>query len=258
MTPPAASPAHQAQAAFIGGAGPRAPVEFAALAEELGERASPLFHDLLAFRGEPLRPDYSVGAEVEELRTTIDAAELDRPHLVAYSGGAAIALAFASRYPTRVASLALVEPGWIGVTRLNAMEAAFWAEHDRVMGLGRDERLAGFRGLVVAGDAAESLPPVAADAPWVDGVLLGIETLGRLFRKTPIDTRPLHDAGTPIYYAVGSRSNSVFAARGRLLAKRLPRARIDVYEGLHHLRPPHRGAPQRFADALLSLWSEAT
>ena len=162
------------------------------------------------------------------------------------------------RYATRVASLALVEPAWIGVARLNAMETAFWAEHDRLMGLGREQRLVGFRSLVVAGDAAESLPPLAADAPWIDGVLLGIETLGRLFRTTLIDTKPIHDAGTPIYYAVGSRSNSVFAARGRLLAKRLPRARVDVYEGLHHLRPPHRGAPRRFADALLSLWGEAT
>lgn len=41
------------------------------------------------------------------------------------------------------------------------------------------------------------------------------------------------------------------------LAGLFPDLRLEVYQGRHHLDPPHRAEPGRFARALRDLWERA-
>jgi pimeloyl-ACP methyl ester carboxylesterase len=59
------------------------------------------------------RPGYAIEREVEALAGFADALGLDRFHLLGYSGGGFVSLAFAGTYPERLASLALFEPAGV-------------------------------------------------------------------------------------------------------------------------------------------------
>jgi len=75
---------------------------FAGLARDVTERPV-LLHDLVGYR-EVLPPGYGVDAELHALADAVDG----RAHLLGYSAGASVTLAFAAAYPDRVASLTLV------------------------------------------------------------------------------------------------------------------------------------------------------
>lgn len=77
-------------------------------------RVQPI-HNELGAKGVPGDPGYTTHVERESLRLTLDALELERPHLAGWSGGGTALIEFAIQYPERVRSLTLVEPGayWI-------------------------------------------------------------------------------------------------------------------------------------------------
>jgi pimeloyl-ACP methyl ester carboxylesterase len=60
--------------------------------------------------------------EVEALRKFADAMGFDSFHVVGYSFGASLALAYASKYLDRLRSIALVEPDWIGNIGMSSEE----------------------------------------------------------------------------------------------------------------------------------------
>lgn len=66
-------------------------------------------------KGVPGDPGYTTAIERESLRLTLDALDLELPHLAGWSGGGLALIAFAIEYPQRVRSLTLVEPAayWI-------------------------------------------------------------------------------------------------------------------------------------------------
>ncbi len=61
-------------------------------------------------------PGYSLETEVEGVRRVADDAGFATFHLVGYSAGGASALAFASRYPGRLRSLALMAVSYTHLT----------------------------------------------------------------------------------------------------------------------------------------------
>jgi pimeloyl-ACP methyl ester carboxylesterase len=73
--------------------------------------------------------------EVEAIRRFADEAGFEQFHLVGYSGGGAIAIAFCATYPERLASLALSEPAWTGNEDLSEDERDLWREFERIMAL---------------------------------------------------------------------------------------------------------------------------
>lgn len=244
---------------LVSGAGLPAAQEFAPLLDVLGDRVRPVVVDLVAFQGKALPSGYSLDTEVQAVRAAADAAAFGVFHLVGYSGGAGVALAFAARFPDRVRSLGLVEPAWVGNDGWDQDEAAFWAALDDLMQTPRAQRLDAFRRLMLHPESGLSLPPVRPDAPWIDAVLTGVEALGRAFRTAQLDYHVLGQFAGRTYCAVGSLSHPVYENRARRLVRWLtgtaPSNGIEIYEGLHHLYPPHRAEPQRFAAALRVLWN---
>ena len=77
-------------------------------------RVQPI-HNELGSAGQPGQPGYTAEVEREALRMTLDALELDRPHLAGWSGGGKALLEFATEYPDRARTLTLVEPAayWV-------------------------------------------------------------------------------------------------------------------------------------------------
>jgi pimeloyl-ACP methyl ester carboxylesterase len=72
-------------------------------------------HNELGSAGRPGELGYTAETEREALRLTLETLGLEKPHLVGWSGGGKALIEFASEYPDRVRSLALVEPAahWI-------------------------------------------------------------------------------------------------------------------------------------------------
>jgi pimeloyl-ACP methyl ester carboxylesterase len=86
-----------------GGIAPAAQ-RYAPLVAAVGGRADLHLKDLEVYAGGTPPADYSIDQEV---------AALDRFHLVGYSGGGFISLAYAGTRPERVLSLALFEPAMV-------------------------------------------------------------------------------------------------------------------------------------------------
>src|SRR3990172_7436958 len=79
-------------------------------------RVQPI-HNERGSKGVPGDPGYSAEVERESLRLTLDALDLERPHLAGWSGGGLALIEFAIEYPERVRSLTLVEPAAYWVLR---------------------------------------------------------------------------------------------------------------------------------------------
>ena len=249
-------PTDLAPVLLIGGAGPPAPREFAALIQALADGRTLVPVDLIAFQGVPFPAGYSLAIEADALLAAVRATGAERAHFVGYSGGAAAALAFADRYPAHVASLALEETAWVGNDDAPEIEREFWAALAEAMSRPPAEALVAFRGLLVTPDI---LPPpdVPADAPWVADMVKGISTLSQAFVEGSVDWPALRAAGVLVYCAVGALSHPVFELRSRRVQERMPGTVVEVYEGLHHIMPPHRNEPERFASRLRELWARA-
>jgi pimeloyl-ACP methyl ester carboxylesterase len=257
--------AHDLAPAFlIGGAGPLATREFAKLIEALGDQQQyrrqderlvvPV--DLIAFHGGALPADFSLANEVDTLLAAVDGAGARRAHLFGYSGGGAVALAFGARHADRVASLALEETAWVGNDNVPDLEREAWASLADALKLPAYEALLAFQQLMVA-PGAPALPELPPDAPWLKPMVAGIVALSGSFRAATMDLAALRATGIPIYCAVGSLSHPVFELRSRRLQAAIPAATVEVYEGLHHLAPPHRYDAERLAARLGELWAGA-
>jgi pimeloyl-ACP methyl ester carboxylesterase len=89
-------------------------------------------------RSEMPASGYAIGDHVDDLRALLDTWEIDEPvHLVSNSFGGVVALAFARRFPERVASLVLIEAqfateGWGEEMASSLAVAAFGLEEDEV------------------------------------------------------------------------------------------------------------------------------
>ena len=99
---------------FIPGGIMPAELVYGPLLGVIGDQIRPYPKELEVYAAEIPPPGYSLELELEGIRRVAGAFGPDRFHLVAYSGGGVIALAFVAKYPERIQSLALVEPASIG------------------------------------------------------------------------------------------------------------------------------------------------
>jgi pimeloyl-ACP methyl ester carboxylesterase len=242
---------------LIGGAGPPAPREFASLIAAL-EPSRPIVPlDMVVFHGGPPAPDFTMTTETDAVLRAMGEARAERGHMLGYSGGAAVALAFACAYPDRVASLTLEELAWVGAEGATPSEERFWAELTAAMALGPYDALIGFRDLMVLPEVRASLPLVGAEAPWIGSLVDGVRASIGAFARAEVDWAALQESPFPIYAVVGSLSNPVFELRSRRLAERVGRTTVKVFAGLHHVVPPHRAATDELASELEDMWRKA-
>src|SRR5215510_11608895 len=107
---------------------------FKRLVRALGEDVEPTYHDMLLSRPQPAA-DWSLTLEAQALGETLT--DLEEFDLVAFSGGAAVVLAWLGRPDRlqRIRSLTLAEPPWVGRDLWSETEREFVAEFDRLITL---------------------------------------------------------------------------------------------------------------------------
>jgi pimeloyl-ACP methyl ester carboxylesterase len=242
---------------LLPGAGLPADLAYRELLAALGDGVTPLLVDLALFADEVPPPNYSLDLEVSAVAAAADTAGYDAFHLVGFSAGGAVALAFAAHAPTRVRSLALIEPAWAGNEGLAPQEQALWGAFRRAMALPVEDRMAEFLRLHLPAGAPP--PPTAAPSPappWAARRPRGLPTLVAAFGRHRLDLDALHSLAGPALVVVGGRSNPDYFAReaGRLLDV-LPDCEVEVYAERHHFDPPHQAEAARMARSLHRLWA---
>ena len=214
-------------------------------------------HELYASSVPP--EGWGLETEVEAIRRAADEASFGRFHLVGYSGGGAIAMAFCATYPERLASLALSEPAWTGNEGLTEDERELWDEYDRIMTLPPERLMPEFVRVQLAPGVEPPPPPDGPPPTWMATRPAGVTAFSNAFKRFRLDAERLRAFDRPVLYTIGGRSNPVAV---RLPAKRLsgifPDFTLEVYEERHHFDPPHRAQPERYARSLHALWGRAS
>src|SRR5258705_9157555 len=228
---------------------------FEALLAELGDTVDARAKDLEMYGGETVPPrGYSLETEVEGIGRVADAAGFRTFTLVGYSGGGASSLAFASRHPERLRSLALMEPAWAGRQGQTPEEAAVFDRFRAIPQLPPDRRMPAF---IEAQLAPGVEPPPTAPGPpppWMPSRFAAIGAFMVAFDAFEPDWEVLRAFNRPVYFALGGRSNpDDFARIAVRLAGAFPDFTVDVFEDRHHFDPPHRTEPRRVAVALREL-----
>ena len=241
-----------------GGVLPAQPA-YQALLAELGGDVDAHAKDLEMYAGAVVPPpEYSLATEVDGIRRVADEAGFDTFHLVGYSAGGASSLAFASRHPERVRSLALMEPAWAGRTGQSVEEAAVFDRFRAIPEMAPEAILPAFVQAQLAPGVEPPPPPPGPQPPWMPSRQKGIGGFIAAFDAYAPDFDVLRRFDRPVYFALGGRSNpDLYARIAARLADVFPDFTLDVFEDRHHFDPPHRVEPARLAAALRGFWTRA-
>ena len=244
---------------FVPGVVMPARLSYGPLLDVIKDQVQPVVKDLEVYANDQPPSNYSLELEIEGIRRVAEAASFTDFHLIGYSAGGAISLAFTAQYPKQLKSLTLIEPAWIGNDDWTAEDVADWAALDSVMMLPNDERMRAFAiwqmrpGL----EPPRLQIPPGPPPPWMAQRPAGIDAMVNAFKAYHLNREPYHGFRQPVYYALGSLSRSFFERNARTLASFFPDLRVEIYEGRSHFDPPHRAEPERFAQALRDLWARS-
>ncbi len=258
MAKRASARAEKQTALFVPGGVTPADLAYGGVIRALDGQVNALTKDLDVYAGDRPPTDFGLGTEVEGILRTVEEAGIERFHLVGFSAGGAVSLAFAAKYPQRLRSLALVEPAWIGNDGWTAEDTVDFAELDRVMALPPAERMPAFqRWQLRPGVEPPPMPPPFGPPPaWMAKRPAGLDAFDRAFKTYTLDRTRLREFHRAVYYAYGSLSRPFYERNAATLAKLFTDFRVEVYEGRWHFDPPHRSEPERFAKALLAFWEQ--
>lgn len=199
----------------------------------------------------------TIADEIAGVVRAADVHGLSSFHLLGYSAGGVVALAFTAAYPERVKTLGLIEPPWMSNDTDRADARALHVALDRVLNdVPLAQRMAAFRQAIMRpGETPAPLPPGLVPAGASTRAEQGA-VLWRAIRAATIDPRLLRSFAAPVYVAVGTRSHPGFRATAEELVSVFSRASLDVYEEADHFEI-HTKYAARLATALRALWTQA-
>ncbi len=246
----------KAQVVCIPGSIAPAAQRYGLLVERAGDAADIHLKDLEVYREASPPAGYSIEMELDGVDRLADAGGLQRFHVVAYSAGGFISLAYAATRPDRVISLAVFEPARIP-GRLTDEEHAFSSGlESKLAGLQGPEFMAAFvREQVQPGVAVA--PPAGPPSAEMQKRPGGIAALRRAFEAYGFDRGLLRSAPFPVYYAYGDQSHGEQALKAGVLAQLLSDLRVRRFAGVHHFVPPELIYTREHVDDLLELWRRA-
>jgi pimeloyl-ACP methyl ester carboxylesterase/ketosteroid isomerase-like protein len=229
---------------------------YAALAGAVGEGVKLHLKDLEVYSGEEPPPGYSIEMEVEALTRFADSLGLSRFHLLGYSGGGFMSLAFAGAHPERLLSLALFEPASIPGP-LSAEEAELYRRLDRELaGKSGPEFMRSFVTLQVK-EGVEVPPPAGPPAPWMSKRPAGLAAMMKAFGAHPFDREQLRRCEFPVFLGYGDQTGVHEEIRAGILARLLPDVHVRRFAGVHHFVPPEEIYSAEHVAALQQLWASA-
>jgi pimeloyl-ACP methyl ester carboxylesterase len=227
------------------------------LVENVGGSADLYLKELEVYREAAPPAGYSIQEEVEAIDRLADSKRLDRFHLVGYSGGGFISLAYAGTRPQRLFSLALFEPAQIP-GKLTEQEQEFFTMLERKLdGLHGDAFMSTFVREQVKPGAQLPPPPSSPVSPEMQKRPAGIAALVKAFRAYPFDRKLLEAAPFPVFYAYGDLSHQEQALKAGILAQLFADITVRRYSGIHHFVPPEMIYTPEHAALLLEHWRRA-
>lgn len=236
-----------------------ADLAYGGLVTALGMDIEAIVKDLEVYREDTPPPDYTLDTEVAGVLREADARGWSTFHLVGYSAGGAAALAFAARQPTRLLSLALLEPAWGGSWGWSAEHRRLWARYDEFEQLPPEQFTAAFMQLQVRPEVQLSASPPGPPPPWMSQRPAGIRAFMRTFTSYNLDRDALAAFERPVYFALGGLSNpDQFGEVAERLGKVFPDFTLEVFAERHHFDPPHRIEPERLAGSLRAIWTRGS
>jgi pimeloyl-ACP methyl ester carboxylesterase len=231
-----------------------ADISFGRLRAELEGEVRPVLKELEVYSDvETPPPGYRLETEIEAIDEAAGEAGFESFHLVGFSEGGGIALAYAARYPDSLLSLVLIEPAWTGNQGWTPEEEEYWTEMHRVMALQSERRMEAFLAFKVG---TSGLAPAPSGPPpaWMASRPAGLAALVKAFRRYNLAPKRFRRFRRPVYVALGELSHPVERARVDRLAALFPHLHLEVFPGRSHLDPPHWAEPERFAQSLRDLW----
>jgi pimeloyl-ACP methyl ester carboxylesterase len=224
------------------------------LQQIVGDAADLHLKDLEVYREANPPSGYSIEEELDAIDRFADANRMDRFHLVAYSGGGFISLAYAGTRPQRMLSLALFEPARIP-GKLSDQEHAFFAGLERKLaGLEGSEFMATFIREQVK--PRVPVPPPSPDpvSPEMQNRPAGIAALIRAFDAFRFNRELLAACPFPVYYGYGDLSHPEQALKAGILAQLFADITVQRFSGVHHFVPPAQIYTPVHVAALIDLW----
>ena len=241
--------------ALPGGVMPAA-VRYQGLAATLEGRARLHLKDLEVYSGDEAPPGYSIGMEVDALARFADSLGLERFHLLGYSGGGFVSLAFAGAYPERLLSLAVFEAASIP-GQLSAAEAdLFRALNSELAGKSGLDFMRVFMQLQVK-PGVKLAPPAGPPPPWMAKRPAGLAAMMAALGRHPFDRDSLRNCRFPAFFGYGDQTGVHEEIRAGILARLFPDVQVRRFEGIHHFVPPEQIYQPDHVRALQSLWARA-
>jgi pimeloyl-ACP methyl ester carboxylesterase len=227
------------------------------LIAKVGNAAALHLKDLEVYR-EPTPPaDYSIEEELTAIDRFAESNGLRRFHLVGYSGGGFISLAYAGTRPEKILSLGLFEPARIPGP-LTPEEDHFFQEIQRKLdGLHGDQFMATFVREQVKPGAVLSPPSPGPVSPEMQKRPGGIAALLQAFDAYTFDRDLLRAATFPVFYGYGDMSHPEQALKAGILAQLFADFRVHRFAGVHHFVPAEQIYTPEHVSALLGLWHSA-
>lgn len=239
--------------ALPGGVNPAA-LRYAPLLSALGGEVDLHLKDLEVYAGEEPPAGYSIAAEVEALARFADGLALERFHLLGYSGGGFVSLAFAGTYPERLLSLALFEPASVP-GRLSPEEADLYRRlAEELAGLSGPDFMRTFMRLQVR-PGVELVPPAGPPPPWMRSRPAGLAAMMAAFERHPFDREQLRRCDFPVLLAYGDQTGEHEAIWVGVLARLLPDLHVRRFSGIHHFVPPEEIYCDAHVRLLRELWT---
>lgn len=241
--------------ALPGGVNPAA-IRFAPLAAAVGDDVALHLKDLEVYAGEEPPAGYSIGLEVDAVARFADSIGLERFHLLGYSGGGFVSLAFAGKHPERLLSLALFEPAGVP-GEPGAEEAQFTNRlQSALAGLDETEFMRAFIAMQVKPEVTVE-PPSGPQPAWMRKRRAGLEAMMAAFPAFGFDRARYLDCDLPVFLGYGELTSQYEEVKVSVLARLLPDVRIRRFEGVHHFVQPAQIYTREHVNSLQRLWTEA-
>lgn len=227
------------------------------LKEVVDGRAKLHLKDHELYRGDAPPADYSVEMELEAIDRLADSLGLDRFHLVGYSGGGFLSLAYAGTRPRRLLSLAIFEPARLPGKPTPDEQAATDSLSAQLEGLEGSAFMTAFvRGQLKPG--VEAPPPPPGQAPGMEKRPAGIAAMTRAFTAYSFDRDRLRACKFPVYLGYGDLTSDFEEVQAAVLARLFADIRIQRFAGVHHFVPPEQIYTPAHVQAIEELWARSS
>ena len=239
--------------ALPGGVMPAA-LRYASLEVALGAGVDFHFKDLEVYAADEPPPDYSIRQEVDALAAFADSLKLDRFHLLGYSGGGFVSLAFAGSRPDRLLSLAVFEPARVP-GKLTLREATVDRQLRRALAGKTGPE---FMRIFVTEQLRKGVeaPPSSAPPPaWMGKRPAGLAAMLNAFSSYEFDRSRLRNCDFPVFYGYGDQTTEMVELQAEVLGGLLPDLRIKRFAGMHHFVAPEKIYTPEHTQALRGLWA---